>query len=99
MSHTRVKTTYSVMGSWGDTETRELYCHHYHSSDCTVFYDANGEVTAMNFEECDSGNNLWDAMNRLWSPYKGEWDRSELKDNVEYYIYGPWENKQEDNGK
>lgn len=39
----------------------------------------------MCFGEWETGNDLWDAMNKLWFPYKGEWGRSELKDGVEFY--------------
>ena len=49
MSGTRVKTTYSVSGAYGSTETKELYCHHHNGSDTVTFYDKNGEVTAMAF--------------------------------------------------
>lgn len=90
MSHTRVKTTYSVEGAYGSTETKTLYCHHNHSCDYTTFYDEDGDVTTMNFGEWESGNDLWDAMERLWFPFKGEWGK-ELKDNVEYYHKAPWE--------
>lgn len=91
MSHTRVKTTYSVEGAYGSTENRTLYCDHNHSSDYVRFYDEDGSTTEMCFGEWESGNDLWDAMNRLWFPYKGEWGRSELKDGVEHYVKGPWE--------
>lgn len=90
MSHTRVKTTYSVEAAYGSTETVELYCHHNHSCDHTTFYDADGDVTTMNFGKWERGNDLWDAMQRLWFPFKGEWGK-ELKDNVEYYHKAPWE--------
>ena len=90
MSHTRVKTTYSVQGSYGGTEKIELYCHHNHSCDYTTFYDKDGSVTNMCFGEWESGNDLWDAMERLWFPFKEEWNK-ELKDNVEYYYKAPWE--------
>lgn len=89
MGHTRVKTTYDVMGAYGSTETEELYCHHNHSCDTVTFYDRNGEVESMYFSEWSSGNDLWDAMNRLWYPYKYEWG-GELKDGVEYYTIPPW---------
>jgi hypothetical protein len=95
MGKTRVKTTYSVQGAWGATETEELYCLHNSSSDYTTFYDKHGNLESMCFGEWESGNDLWDAMNRLWKPYKGEWGISELKDGVEYWTYGPWENKDE----
>jgi hypothetical protein len=91
MSHTRVKTTYSVEGAYGSTETKTLYCHHNHGCDYTTFYDEDGSVTSMCFGEWVTGDDLWDAMNRLWFPYKGEWGRSELKDGVEHYVKAPWE--------
>ncbi len=92
MSHTRVKTTYGVEGAWGSTETKELYCHHNHSCDTTSFYDADGSSTAMVFQSWDKENDLYDAMERLLFPFKEEWG-GELKDNVEYYGFAPWENK------
>jgi len=85
MSHTRVKTTYSVEGAYGSTEIVELYCDHNHSSDYTRFYDKDGDTVIMVFGEWESGNDLWDAMERLWFPFKDEWG-GELKDNVEYYV-------------
>ena len=87
MSHTRVKTTYSVEGIYASTETKTLYCHHNHSSDYTTFFDDENETdtTIMCFGEWETGNDLWDAMNRLWFPYKGDWGCSELKDGVEFY--------------
>lgn len=90
MSHTRVMTRYSVEGAYGSTEKVELYCHHNHSCDCTTFYDKNGEVVSMAFCDWETGNDLWDAMNRLWFPFKGEWG-GELKDGVEHYFTAPWE--------
>ena len=85
MSHTRVKTTYNVQGNYGSTETKTLYCHHNHSSDYVVFYDEDGSITQMCFNEWETNNNLWDAMNRLWYPFKDKWGTSELKDGVKYY--------------
>ena len=90
MSHTRVKTTYSVAGAYGSTETKTLYCHHVHSGDCVTFYDEDGSVMAMAFESWITGDDLWDAMNRLWYPFKDEWN-GQLKDGVEYYSKAPWE--------
>lgn len=90
MSHTRVKTTYSVMGAYGSTETQTLYCHHNHSCDITTFYNEDGSVATMCFEDWYKGNDLWDAMNRLWYPFKDTWG-GELKDKVEYYRQAPWE--------
>lgn len=82
MSYTRVKTTYSVMGAFGSTDTEELYCIHNHGCDAVTFYDNNGAVTSMDFNE-------WDAMNRLWYPFKEEWG-GELKQGVEYFSKPPW---------
>jgi len=87
MSHTRVKTTYSVEGPYASTETKDLYCWHNHSNDIVAFYyDQEETVTVdMVFAEWESGNDLWDAMQRLWFPYKEKW-HGELKDNVEHYL-------------
>lgn len=84
MSHTRVKTTYNIEGAYGGTEVKTLYCHHNHTCDCVTFYDDDGDVQTMSFSEWCSGNDLWDAMNKLWSPFKNKWGE-ELKDGVEYY--------------
>jgi len=84
MSHTRVKTTYSVEAAHGSTETVELFCHHNHSTDYVTFYWKDGEVVNMVFAEWENGNDLWEAMLRLWYPFKKEWNK-ELKDNVEYW--------------
>ena len=92
MSHTRVKTTYRVPGSYGYTEKKELYCHHNHGNDTTTFYDKYGDVQGMVFEQWIYDDDLWDAMYRLMYPYKGAWGE-ELKDGVEYYFNAPWETK------
>ena len=85
MSHTRVKTTYEVEGVYGSMDTATLYCHHNHSCDCTTFYDEKGDVESMAFCSWSmKRNDLWDAMQRLWFPFKGEW-HGELEDGVEYY--------------
>ena len=62
MSHTRVKTTYSVEGAYGSTDTEELYCHHNHSADYTVFYNKDGSEVRMMFHDWVTGDNLYDAM-------------------------------------
>jgi len=92
MSHTRVKTTYSIMGAYASTEIVELYCHHNHACDVTEFYHKDGSTVTMSFMDWESGNDLWDAMQRLWFPFKDEWGK-ELKDKVEYYTTAPWEDK------
>lgn len=90
MSRTKVKTTYSIQGSYGSTEIKNLYCEHNHSSDYVKFYNEDGSVVEMCFNEWETGDDLWDAMNRLWHPFKGDWSRSELIDKVEFYIKEPW---------
>jgi len=84
MSHTRVKTTYEVMGAYGSTEIETLYCHHNHSNDTMCFYDKNGDISDMYFEEWSSGKDKWDAMIKLSFPFKDKW-HGELLDGVEYY--------------
>ena len=98
MSHTRLKTTYSIEGLFASTDTLTLYCHHNHSTDRVTFYDDDGSISTMQFDEWVSGNDLWDAVLRLMMPYKGEWGK-ELKDKVEYH-YGkwPWEKEPENGG-
>lgn len=96
MSKTRVKTKYSTEGPYGSTETQELYCIHNHSNDYTIFYNENGQIQDMVFGEWETNNDLWDAMNRLWYPFKGEWGKSELKDGVEFFVKLP-NNKYENN--
>lgn len=91
MSHTKVKTTYSVQGQYGSTETLELYCDHNHGNDSIIFYDKDGDYQQMFFNEWETGNDLYDAMERLYFPYVDKW-YGVLKDNVELYIKGPWEN-------
>lgn len=94
MGKTRVKTTYHTMGSYGSTEVKTLYCFHNHSSDYTTFYEEDGSVATMCFEDWSNGRDLWDAMQLLWSPFKDKW-YGELLDGVEYYHGEPWNNKNE----
>lgn len=92
MSHTRVKTTYSIEGAYGSTDTVELYCHHNHSADYTAFYDKEGSPVQMIFNEWKSGDDLYDAMERLMWPFNGNvWGEGGLKDKVEFYGVAPWE--------
>jgi len=87
MSHTRVKTTYAVEAPYAATETVELYCDHNHTSDYVSFYHKDGDYVTMVFNEWETNNDLWDAMNRLYYPYKNnDWSKGILKDNVEYYL-------------
>lgn len=89
MSHTKVKTTYAIQGNYGSTEIVNLYCHHNHSNDTTTFYNEDGSITNMLFNKWETDNDLWDAMNRLWFPFKEKWN-GELKNKVEYYNQVPW---------
>lgn len=84
MSHTRVKTTYECQGFYTGTEICTIYCHHNHSSDSVVFYNEDGEVEDMVFDEWSKGKDKWDAMIKLWSPFKGKWG-DELLEGVEYW--------------
>ena len=84
MGHIRVKTTYSIQGAYASTETETLYCHHYLSTDSVIFYDKYGEIQSMIFNEWESGNDLWDAVNRLMFPFEDS-NFNKLKDKVEYY--------------
>lgn len=92
MSHTKVKTTYQVEGPYGSSEERVLYCHHNHTCDYMTFYDSDGQVQEMFFQEWSEGNDLWDAMIRLWSPFDGDWGQK-LREGVEYYEGEPWKNE------
>lgn len=90
MSHLKVKTTYITEGSYGSSETHVLYCHHNNTCDCVTFYEEDGSIATMNFHSWSLEKDLWHAMNLLWYPFKDEWGL-ELKDGVEYYVKGPWE--------
>ena len=90
MSHLRVKTTYEVEGAYGSTEIGTLYCHHNNSCDIITFYTEDGEVANMCFQEWSRGKDMWDAMIKLWSPFKDS-SCKELQDGVEYYYIPPWE--------
>jgi len=80
MSSIRVKTTYQTMGDYGSMDQHELMCIHNNSCDIVTFY-SDGECL-FSVEDTES-NNLWDALQRLWLPYKTEWF-GDLEDNVEY---------------
>lgn len=84
MSHVRVKTTYESEGSYAGTDIHTLYCHHNLTCCCTTFYNADGTVAHLSFCSWSTGNDFWDAVQRLWFPYKDTWG-GELKDGVEYY--------------
>lgn len=84
MSHTRVKTKYAEEAAYASTDYVTLYCHHNHSCDYITFYDEKGRVQSMCFGNWESDNDLWDAMNRLWFPFKEKWG-GELKDGVFYW--------------
>lgn len=93
MGKLRVKTEYEECGDpWGGTETRTLYCFHNVSNDTVTFYEESGEVADMSFSEWTPGKDKWDAMNKLWFPFKDEWG-GELLDGVEYWYKEPWNKK------
>lgn len=95
MSKTRVKTTYEVFSDpYGTTETRTLYCVHNNSCDITTFYEEDGSVADMIFEECVTGHDKWDAVLKLMAPFKDPKSHSmELIKGVEYFTIAPWEEK------
>lgn len=84
MGKVRVKTTYAQMGAFGSTDTKTLYCIHNSVSDTITFYDESGDVPSMAFHEWESGNDLLDAMIRLFDPFIEGW-HGELKPNVEFF--------------
>jgi hypothetical protein len=84
MGKVRVKTTYSEMGNYGSTNTRTLFCVHNSTSDTMTFYNEKGEVPSMAFHEWENGNDLFDAMIRLSSPFVDGW-HGKLKENVEFF--------------
>ena len=90
MSHTRVKTTFEQEGNYGSTEVVEIYCHYNHSCDITMFHYKDGSIVEMTFQSWASGKDKWDAIQRLWFPFKEEWN-GELLEGVEYYGKAPWE--------
>ena len=84
MSHTRVKTTYMEAVGPGYGEERTLYCHHNHSCDITTFYEQDGEVAYMVFEDENyGGRTKWDAVMLLDNPHVSRWG-GELKPGVEH---------------
>lgn len=93
MSKDRFKTTYSQEYMMGSTEKVNLYCEHNHSTDFTTFYNDSGRIQTMCFQDWESGNDLWDAMQRLWMPFKDKWF-GELKEGVERWD-GTFPEKQE----
>jgi hypothetical protein len=90
MSHLRVKTKYMVpdigIGTYTMKE-RTLYAHHNLGSDCVTFYDEDGTVILF-IEQDTEENNIIDAINRLWWPYKerahGAAWTDDLNDGVEH---------------
>ena len=91
MGKLRVKAEYEICGDpWGGTEKRALYAFHNMSNDTVTFYEEDGSIADMLFEEWSSGKDKWDVMNKLWFPFKDKWGE-ELLEGVEYYTEAPWE--------
>ena len=89
MSHTRVKTTYEIEGPYGSTDYETLYCDHNHTSNIVTFYDQDGEISTMCFQEWSpTQNDKWEAMLRLMYPFiDNNWLKPrELKPGVEFYL-------------
>lgn len=74
------------MGDYGSTEVQTLYCEHNHSTDFTTFYNSDGSIADMQFQDWSiNGKDKIDAFNKLIFPFKGDWGTSELQDGVEFY--------------
>ena len=84
MSQTKVKTIYNTIGERKEVEQNALYCLHDHAEGTMTYYNNKYEVLVMHFE--GNGNGLWDAVNRLRSPFKEHWD-GELREGVERFSY------------
>lgn len=80
MSHVRVKTEYQVEGVYGSTEKKTLYAHHNNSCDVVTFFAEDG--TYLFSVEDTINNNLMDAINRLYAPYKNA--AGELNNDVQF---------------
>lgn len=83
MSHIRVKTKYQTEGAYGSIEERVLYADHNNSCDIVTFYDQDGNWLLSVEDTMD--NNLLDAINRLYAPYKGTGTDYKLSKDIEYY--------------
>jgi hypothetical protein len=81
MSHYRLKTTYQEEGDYGSRETKNVYAHHNLGVDYVTFYDDRGEVIMSIPSTID--NNLLDAINRLYSPFTGNF-LTDLIEGVEH---------------
>ena len=80
MSHFRVKTTYQEQGAYGAMETKTLYCWHSNTSDTVSFYNEKGECIMCVEDTVE--NNLLDAINRVYSPFKDM--NNTLEEGVEW---------------
>lgn len=77
MSSTRVKTEYQIEGPYGSIETKTLIAVQNSSCDIVTFFDEDGEYIFSVEDTVE--NNLLDAINRLYMPYKVN---GELADGV-----------------
>ena len=80
MSRYRVKTEYITQGAYGSSEKNILYAEHNNSCDIITFYEEDG--TVLFCVEDTERNNLFDAIQRLYSPFNKD---GKLIENVEYY--------------
>lgn len=93
MSHLYLKTSFEQQAdAWGGTEILDMYVDHNFTSDFTTFYNSDGSVVQMIFQDWSSGKDKWDAVLKLAQPFTGEWQNSPLKEGVEYSRL-PWETK------
>lgn len=81
MSHLKIKTTYNQEGAYGSTDEKTLYCHHNNTVDVVTFYDEDGKLLFSVSDTLD--NHLFDAMKRLFSPYKKDGEHNyKLKEGI-----------------
>ena len=80
MSRTCYKTTYNETGPYYSTLKKTMYVEHCHSSDTVSFYDEEGRMLLCVEDTVE--NNMLDAINRLYGPFKKN-DGEELKEGVE----------------
>ena len=80
MSRYRVKTEYVTQGAYGSLDKNILYAEHNNSCDIVTFYEEDG--TVLFCVEDTERNNLFDAIQRLYTPFNKD---GKLIENVEYY--------------
>lgn len=68
MSHYKLKTKFNTEAEYGLIKEEVVYAHHNLSTDYVSFYDEHGRFIMTIPDTID--NNLLDAINRLYKPFK-----------------------------